>query len=143
MQHNGNFSAHRAALAPPFFLIIVDYDTRRFVCEGPTNDIEPWDNEVVRIRRAGRDVNLFPMELSALRRASEWFRGSGLEEWPSRSIVEIPSVERPVAEGEMPDTVDFSVTSDGSNRKSLIKKKIRRRRRLRSERHQVERAADI
>lgn len=85
-----NSRAGSASLAPPFFLVIVDYNTQRFTLEGPIFDLEPWDKEVIGIRRAGRDVWSFPTEIDAVKETIDMFRSAGLDEWPARSIVDMP-----------------------------------------------------
>jgi hypothetical protein len=83
-------TSNRAPLALPVFLVIVDYDTRRFALEGPIFDIEPWEREVGRICKAGRDVRAFPTEMRAIKETTDWFIPSHFDEWPARSIVDIP-----------------------------------------------------
>lgn len=78
------------ALAPPFFLVVVDYDTQRFALAGPVSEIVTWEQEVTRIRRAGRDVWLMPVDLDAIKPLTDRLRNSGCEEWPSHSIVDLP-----------------------------------------------------
>lgn len=78
-------------LARPFFLVIVDYDSQRFTLEGPIFDLGPWDNEVIRIRRAGRDVWSFPTEMRDVKTATDILKSKGFDEWPVGSIVDMPA----------------------------------------------------
>lgn len=78
-------------LARPFFLVIVDYDSQRFTLEGPIFDLGPWDNEVIRIRRAGRDVWSFPTEMRDVKTATDMLKSKGFDEWPVGSIVDMPA----------------------------------------------------
>lgn len=78
-------------LARPFFLVIVDYDSQRFTLEGPIFDLEPWDKEVMRIRRAGREVWSFPTEMRDVKNATDVLKSKGFDEWPIGSIVDMPA----------------------------------------------------
>lgn len=79
----------RASLAPPFFLVVIDFDTKRYALEGPVSDPSPWEAEVVRIRRSGRDVSLIQAEVQTVKATTAQFRNSGFDEWPFRSIVDL------------------------------------------------------
>lgn len=79
-----------ASLAPPFFLLVIDYDTRRFALEGPVDEIVSWQGEVTRIRRSGRDVWFVPVELADVRQMTAKLMDIGCEEWPAHSIVDPP-----------------------------------------------------
>lgn len=83
--------SNAVSLARPFFLVIVDYDSQRFTLEGPIFDLEPWDKEVIRIRRAGREVWSFPTEMRNVKNATDVLKAKGFDEWPVGSIVDMPA----------------------------------------------------
>jgi hypothetical protein len=84
-----NTDRDHASPAPPFCVVVVDYDTKRYAFEGPVTDLVPWEAEVDRIRRSGRDVSLFPTEIHMAKKATAEFRTAGFEEWPCRSIIDL------------------------------------------------------
>jgi hypothetical protein len=83
-------TSNSAPLALPVSLVVVDYDTQRFTLEGPIFDIEPWDKEVGRMRRSGRDVRAIPTDMRAVKETTDVLEAKGFDEWPAHSIVDMP-----------------------------------------------------
>jgi hypothetical protein len=82
------------ALARGFFLLVVDCDTKRFTLDGPIFDREPWDREIKRICRSGREVFLYSAEKQAVLRVMAVFKSQDFDEWPMGSIVDLPVTDR-------------------------------------------------
>lgn len=41
----------------PFVLIVADHDKKEFCIEGPMTNDDPWNEQVVKAQRSGREVN--------------------------------------------------------------------------------------
>lgn len=106
-----------ATLAPVLPLIIVDYDSRRYSVERFVRDLTPWDKEVSRIRRAGRDVWLIPTELHGSESLTKLLCGAGFAEWPSKSIVD-PAIETEASRNDRDSALAQPRESPGRSRQT-------------------------
>jgi hypothetical protein len=72
------------------FLVVVDFDSKRFALEGPVLEIAQWGAETARIQRSGRNVWCTAVELGAAKSSTDRLQDAGFEQWPSRTIVDLP-----------------------------------------------------
>lgn len=91
MTYGFDFDPERASPAPTFFLVVIDCDTERFTLEGPSVNWAAWEAELRRVCNAGRDIRSFAVEAQAIEAMTGWLKGAGYDEWPARSIVDLPS----------------------------------------------------
>ena len=71
----------------PFFLIVTDFDARRFSVEGPMTDNAPWNLAAGRAREKDRHVQCGPVGTERDALASEYQRAHNFGGVPPGSIV--------------------------------------------------------
>lgn len=71
----------------PFLLVVVDHETERFTIEGPMRDDRPWVEEILRARKAGRDITCFILAGADEDPESLWRQAYGCTRWPEGSII--------------------------------------------------------
>ena len=71
----------------PFFLIVADYDTRRFCVEGPMTDDGQWNRAAGRARENERRVMCGPKGSDRRSLSIEFQRTSGFGGCPPSSIL--------------------------------------------------------
>jgi hypothetical protein len=78
----------RRRQAAPFFLQIVDHDTKRFTIEGPVESENAWMIEISRAQKAGRKLGCSRIEEEELGRLLDSREPKpGYEYWPPQSII--------------------------------------------------------
>jgi hypothetical protein len=73
-----------------FYLLIVDYDTRRYSVDGPVAEICSWERETRRLRSSGRSVRCFQTAAQQARLTTDRLRSFQYDRWPLRSIIDPP-----------------------------------------------------
>ena len=83
----------------PFLLVVVDHDTGRFTIEGPMRDDQPWVEEILRARKAERDITCFIVTGADEDPESTWRQAYGCTRWPEGMLVApgpfAPAMARP------------------------------------------------
>lgn len=84
-----------AMAVKPFVLIVADHDKKEFCIEGPMTNDDPWNEQVVKAQRSGREVNCSTpgddARADAKKAAAGYAREFGYKEVPAGSIVEPPA----------------------------------------------------